>query len=188
MTTKNLPTLIVTLCCLASVPQTKASDGCPLPKGGTPARLDYLRGDRSTLEPKCILEAINHIDGRSYPQAGAVLIQYLDFRDPTLGQMWTPAIMAYPAIGALYIVGKSVVPELIEAVARPDTSEVIRDNATSAIFTIYRSSVGGITALVSAAHEEKDPTASGRLMGQARKFAARCRPAERNDCESAVLK
>lgn len=190
---RGVPVLLGALCCLAPMQLMAADEGCPVLKGkSTAAHLEYLRGDRSKLATKCILSAMDYLGAKSFVQASAVLIQYLDYQDPSSkGQVgkWGSIIYAYPAIEALYGLGKPVVPELIAVISETNTVELVRQTAAEAIALIYGASrPDAIGALVSAAHAQTDPIASNHLMDQARWLAARCIPAARNECENAVLK
>ncbi len=191
----NRSTLILfgALCSLAPVRLRAADESCPVLKGkSTEAHLDYLRGDRSKLAPKCIVAAITYVGVEHYAPASAVLIQYLDYQDPfSKGQVgkWGSIIYAYPAVAALYGLGKPVVPELIAVISETNTVELVRQNAAEAIFLISGGSrPDAIGALVSAAHAQTDPIASNHLMDQARWLAARCSVAVRNECQNALLK
>jgi len=168
------------------------TDGCPDLQGkSTEAHLEYLRGDRSKLAPKCIVAAIRYIGAERYAKASAVLIQYLDYHEPDYRQQIPLRLSipnVYPAVDALNSLGKPVVPELIAVVSNLDAPELVRRNAAEAIFLIYAVSPEGIAVLVRAAHAEKDPMASNLLMDQARRLAATCLAASRNDCENAALK
>ncbi len=190
---RNIPILLGALCCLAPMQPMAADGGCPDLKGKSTAdHLEYLRGDRSKLATKCILAAMDYVGAKRYAQASAVLIQYLDYQDPgSQGQVGKRAsiLYAYPAVEALYSLGKPVVPELIAVISGASTIELVRHNAAEAVALIYGTSrPDAIAVLVSAGHAQTDPIASNHLMDQARWLAARCIPAWRNECENAVLK
>jgi hypothetical protein len=122
-----------------------------------------------------------------------VLVQYLDYHEPDYFRQ-LPLRLApdaiYPAIGALYRLGRQVVPELTAAISDASTSDLVRQNAADTIFLMYGpNNPEGIAVLVRAAHAQTDdPTASIRLMDQARRLARKCGITARNDCENAVLK
>jgi len=124
---------------------------------------------------------------KRYPQASSVLIHYLDYRVRShMKAPLTPLI--YPAVDALYSLGKQVVPELVAAISDGATTDLARQNAAETIFLIYGTKPEGIAVLVVAAHAESDVLSAVRLMDQARRLAGRCPAATRNDCENAVLK
>jgi hypothetical protein len=190
---RNIPVLLGALCCLAPMRLIAADESCPDLKGKSTAdHLEYLRGDRSKLSAKCVVAAIGYVDAKRYAPASAVLIQYLDYQDPdSKGQVGKRAMVvyAYPAVDALCSLGKLVVPELIAVISNPDVTDLVRRNAGWAIFLMYGAgNPAGIAVFVDAAHAQTDPTASNRLMDQARWFADRCLVAVRNDCENAVLR
>ena len=191
--TRSIPILLGALCCLAPIRLMAADEGCPDLRGkSTAAHLEYLRGDRSKLLAQCIVSAIRYIGGAHYSQGSAILIQYLDYQDPDSRlrkDIGASILYAYPAVDALYSLGKPVVPELTTVVSSPDATDVARQNAAETIFLIYgANNPEGIAVLVRAAHAQADPTASIRLIDQARRLAGKCLATARNDCENAVLK
>jgi len=121
--------------CVASAQPARATDNCPDLEGkDAAAHLEYLRGDRSKLKPECAAAAMRYLGAKRFSQASAVLIQYLDYRTESPGK--APMIpIIYPAVDALHSLGKPVVPELVAAVANPDTTEAARQNAAWTIFT-----------------------------------------------------
>jgi len=190
---RNLLITLSALLLLAPTQSIGADEGCLTLKGkDAAAHLEYLRGDRSKLVGQCIVTAIGYVGGKRYAQGSAVLIQYLDYQDPASlfrRDIGASILYAYPAVSALYNIGKPVVPELITTIADAGTAELIRQNAAYAIALMYGATrPDGIAVLVSAAHAQTDPIASIHLMDQARWLASRCIPASKNDCENAVLK
>jgi hypothetical protein len=186
-------TQLVTLSCVAALRCLYAADGCLSLEGkDAAAHLEYLRGDRSKLEAACIAAAMEYVSAKHYSPAAPVLIQYLDYHEPgNPGRSGKRAIIvyAYPAVSALWSLGKPIVPLLAAAVADEKVAELVRQNAAETIFLIYGAdNPEGITVMVRAAHAQSDPIAALRLMDQARRLASRCLPASRNDCENEVLK
>jgi len=170
----------------------RATDNCSDLEGkDTAAHVEYLRGDRSKVAALCVVAAIKYLSVKPRaPEASAVLIRYLDYADPRLGQGVKSGIILYryPAVDILTSLGKSGVPELVATIANADTTELVRRNATLSINLMYGLTADAIGVLVSAAHAEADPMAANRIMNQARWLAATCIPQYRNDCENAVLK
>ena len=187
---RHFPILLGAMCCLAAVEFAKAADGCPdLDGKNTEAHLEYLRGDRTKLAPKCIVAAIKYVGGEHYASASAVLIQYLDYPDPAAVARRAYVLEVYPAIDALYSLRKQVLPELTAFIADAKTAELVRENAAFAILLLHGANQPeGISVLVRAARSQTDPTASARLMDKARWLATKCIEGTRNDCENAVLK
>lgn len=191
--TRNHPALLAALWCLALVQPARSADGwADLQGKDAAARVEYLRGDRSKLAAKCIIAAIKYVGGKRYAEASRVLTQYLDFQDPDYlhqGGLKGSVLYVYPAVDALSTLGKPAVPELTKVIADAKTSDLVRRNAGWALFLMYGvNQAEGIAALVSAAHAETDPSASIRLMDEARWFAGRCIVTARNECENEVLK
>jgi hypothetical protein len=186
---RSLPILLGALCA-GSIQLLLADDGCPHLEGkDAPAHLEYLRGDAANLSSKCIVASIRYLGGKRYAQASATLTQYLDYPDPVAVARRGRLTEVYPAIEAVYSLHKLVVPELTAAIADAKTTELARDNAAVVILLLFGANQPeAIATLVSAAHAQTDPTAAVRLMDKARRLAARCIEANRNECENAVLK
>ena len=122
---RNLLITLSALLLLAPTQSIGADEGCLTLKGkDAAAHLEYLRGDRSKLVGQCIVTAIGYVGGKRYAQGSAVLIQYLDYQDPASlfrRDIGASILYAYPAVSALYNIGKPVVPELITTIADAGT-------------------------------------------------------------------
>jgi hypothetical protein len=93
----------------------------------------------------------------------------------------------YPAITALFEIGKPAIPDLVGAIADPDTSDVARSNAIEALFLIHREDVSEAVALLNRASKEApDWQSSQRLMDAARRMADMCRGPAINSCLNAL--
>jgi len=163
---------------------TTAVAVCPEPIGKSiDAQMEYLRQDRSVLAPDCAATAMRNLGAKRYTNATSLLIKYLDYRVGS--HMKAPMLMTvYPAVDALYSLGKPVVADLLAVIASPTTTDQARENAAETILLIYRLSPEGIGAPVKAARAEPDQESSVRLMDQARRLAGRCPEAIRNACEN----
>jgi hypothetical protein len=191
ITIRATVTLAGALSLLGRVSPVFAASACAaLENKNAEARLEYLQGDRSLLDKDCILYAIERFGNERYSAAVKTLVGYLDYRNPDpplVPKRLTPT--AYPAVEALFQIGKSAIPDVVEVIADAATSDLVRNNAGDAVFAIYRADPAeGIAVMVRAAHATTDPMASLRLMDQARRQATRCGPQWRNDCENATLK
>jgi hypothetical protein len=88
------------------------------------------------------------------------------------------------------MIGKSAMPALIEAIANPATSEILRFNATSLIFSIY--SRGDLLEAIrvlkrgARARESTDWEGSQRLVDAARKTAGMCSETMASSCMDAL--
>jgi hypothetical protein len=173
-----------------------AAFSCAELEGAKPeVHLEYLQRDRSALRPDCIFYAMEQIGLKHYAPAVKTLIKYLDYRvpeDPTKARwavvMRIPMLSdIYPATGALFDIGKPAIPDLVGAIAGPDTSDVARSNAIEALFLIHREDVSEAVALLNRASKEStDWQASQHLMDAARRMADKCRGPAINSCMKAL--
>jgi hypothetical protein len=182
-------------------PILAADEACAKLQKTTPGlRLQYLQGDRAGLDRGCVIYAIKQLGNDRYAPAIETLVGYLDFREPgprNWGTAKNPFIPRnglppgglYPAVGALFQIGKTTVPKLIEAIADSATTDLVRANAGDTVLAIYCADPpAGIAAIVSAAHANADPAAAIRLMDEARRQASLCIAQTRNECENSALK
>ena len=146
--------------CFGTASGAPAAFSCAELEGAKPeVHLEYLQRDRSALRPDCIFYAIDQIGLKHYAPAVKTLIKYLDYRvheDPSKAGL--PVIMRiptlgslYPAITALFEIGKPAVSGLVGAIAGPDTTDVARSNAIEALFLIHREDVSEAVALLNRA-------------------------------------
>jgi hypothetical protein len=161
-------------------------------------RLAYLQGERSRLDRNCALYAIEQLGNDHYEAAIRTLIGYLDYRAPDPPAYsapdgpivlkvawWRP----YPAVDALFQIGKAAIPQLVEAIADASASDLVHNNAGDTVLLIYREDMpGGVAVLARASHTRSDPAESIHLVDQARRQAGKCILEMRNDCENAALK
>jgi hypothetical protein len=191
-TTRNLTIFLGSLWCLAGTQPARTAGACPELEGkDAAAHLEYLRGDRSKLTPPCVAAAMEYVGAKHYIQAGPTLTQYLDYPEPAPLTVVKRAIplYAYPAVSALYSLGKPVVRDLISAALNPGASALVRQNAAETVFLIYGADNSeGIAVLVRAARAGADPVASAHVMDEARRLAGKCLAESRNECENAVLR
>jgi hypothetical protein len=182
--------------CFGTASGAPAAFSCAELEGAKPeVHLEYLQRDRSALKPDCIFYAIDQIGLKHYAPAIKTLIGYLDYpvpedpakarwpvimRIPTLGSL-------YPAITALFEIGKPAIPDLVDSIADPDMTDVARSNAIEALFLIHREGVSEAVALLNRASKEStDWQASQRLMDAARRMADMCRGPAINSCMKAL--
>ena len=182
--------------CFGTASGAPAAFSCAELEGAKPeVHLEYLQRDRSALKPDCIFYAIDQIGLKHYAPAIKTLIRYLDYpvpedpakarwpvimRIPTLGSL-------YPAITALFEIGKPAIPDLVDSIADPDMTDVARSNAIEALFLIHREDVSEAVALLNRAGKESaDRLASQRLMDAARRMADKCRGPAISSCMKAL--
>lgn len=104
------------------------------------ASISFLEQQIDIRESPCITTVITQLDRARTTEAIAVLIRYLDFVDPATAP--TPDGFAdkrpdYPAIGALFLIGKAATANLLAAIQASE-SPIIRRNAAKAYQAIYR--------------------------------------------------
>jgi hypothetical protein len=181
--------------CFGTASGAPAAFSCAELEGAKPeVHLEYLQRDRSALKPDCIFYAMDQIGLKHYAPAIKTLIRYLDYpvpedpakarwpvmRIPTLGSL-------YPAITALFEIGKPAALDLAGSIADPDTPDVARSNAIEALFLIHREGVSEAVALLNRASKEStDWQASQRLLDAARRMADMCRGPAISSCMKAL--
>jgi hypothetical protein len=92
-------------------------------------------------DPKKVVEAINKLGEMKAASAVDDLAQLLTFRLVSVGEiltgMRTEADTRFPAITALYLIGKPALPSLIKVVEDFDEQDLMSRNAWRAIFSIF---------------------------------------------------
>ena len=187
---------ILAALCFGSASRAPAVFSCAELEGAkAEVHLEYLQRDRSALKPDCIFYAMDQIGLKRYAPAAKALIKYLDYRvpeDPSKAGlpvfMRVPTLGSlYPAITALFEIGKPAVPDLVGAIAGQDTTDVARNNAIEALFLIHREDVSEAVALLNrAGRESADRLASQRLMDAARRMADKYRGPAISSCMKAL--
>jgi hypothetical protein len=187
---------ILAALCFGSASGAPAVFSCAELEGAkAEVHLEYLQRDRSALKPDCIFYAMDQIGLKHYAPAVKTLIKYLDYRvpeDPSKAGL--PVIMRiptlgslYPAIPALFEIGKPAALDLVGSIADPDTPDVARSNGIEALFLIHREDVSEAVALLNrAGRESADRLASQRLMDAARRIADKCRGPAISSCMKAL--
>jgi hypothetical protein len=160
-------------------------------------KLEYLRGDRSMLNPGCVVYAIQQLGAERYTAAADVLATYLDFQAPGTEKVGAPGTVyrripslgdKYPAATALFEIGKPATPSLVRVIANSASSDLLRKNALEVLFAVHRENLAdGTRELNNASRSATDNEAATRLLHAAREFAAKCPGRWRNDCAAALL-
>ncbi len=180
--------------------QAVAQRRCAELEGAKPqAHLEYLQRDRSTLNPSCIINAMGEIslaiEGQRFDRhtEGVKTLTYLDYRVPDESKLSGALSLnrnPYPASNALSIIGKPVVPALIEAIANSATSDIARSNAIGVIVALHSredlSEAVRVLRRAAKAKESADWEASQRLSDAAQKTAGMCRGLMTNACMDAL--
>lgn len=183
--------LVAATCVAATTPP------CPELQGKKPANLlAYLDRDRAALSPDCIVYAIRELGAQQYVAAVNTLAMYLDFRMPgTEKKVHDVTIVRiptlgdkYPAVVALFEIGKPALPSLVHMIGHGATSDLLRNNALEVVLVIHRENMAeAVRALSHASRTSSDSATAIRLWDAARKEASRCPGEIRNHCEDALL-
>jgi hypothetical protein len=97
-----------------------------------------------TENPKKLAQAIEELGQRQISEAVPELIEYLNFRrihdweGSGLVLHPLPEEGDYPAVGALFSIGKPAMPALIKAIEEKDTNSIESKNALKTIQLIFR--------------------------------------------------
>jgi hypothetical protein len=147
---------------------------------------------------RCVTWAIHKLGSEHYEPAISILTKLLDFhRPPTerekLGFTNVGGIAGiwdlYPAVGALELLGKNVLPEVLRAIQAASTSPTARENAVFVWMEIYRYNDEQPKAVALLKQEEmnvKDDATKQRLAWAVQKAVARCNPADIDACREAA--
>lgn len=168
--------------------------------------LEYLSGDRAVLSSDCVEVALRRlgvngsVPASSVPVAIDILVRFLDFRSEGAASVgvllpppeWTRFYL-YPARTALVGIGPRAVDRLISAIADATASDIVVENATYAIDSIYNvadgpsGSLRAVVALSGAASATSNASSASRLRAEARKLAGKCAGSElQSRCEAAL--
>jgi len=107
------------------------------PKEGTSAgeAISFLEESKFDAHANyvCVIGAIRNLEYVHTRKAADVLVEYLDYRRPADEVVTGSSMEPYPAISALFGVGKPALPPLVRVVAISYRSKTARDNAVKTI-------------------------------------------------------
>lgn len=197
LTNRITPVLAVIGLLLGTAVNCVASEsGChELAPAKPEEHLAYLQPERSRLKPECIQFAMTELGVKHYLPAIKELVKWLDYRIPETPIKERSAVQMhptwlgnfYPAMNALFLIGKPANSELLAVIASAET-DLVREHATETYCTINRSDVPqAIATLVRASHDSELTSARQKLWDSA-KWAAMnfCAPDTRNACLHAL--
>jgi len=144
----------------------------------------------------CITWAIKRLGREQYEPSISALIRLLDFRRPRTQRekqgiylrmqgLWE----IYPAVGALDLMGKKALPELLRAIEADSTSVTARENAVSVWMEIYRygdEHPKGVALLKQEEMNAKNDATMQRLAWAVHKALKWCNPPEEVACTAAA--
>jgi hypothetical protein len=189
--------MVATIVTFAQPAHARKQPHCALLASAEPERLfQYLRGDRSKLQPSCIEFALSRLGPARYRPSLELLISYLDFRSPEASQLtdgivlnvqW-PLAEEFPAALAVFDFGVEASEALVRAIKDPALPELVRINAAEVLFMANPDRSRAIVALAEAAEIEGQVDSGQRLHDLAKQLAGRCRwPENRVACEEALV-
>ncbi len=100
----------------------------------------FLEEQRVTRQSPCISAVIKQVGQSRDVSAAHVLVRYLDFVDPATAPSPDGSAFTrpdYPAVDALFQIGKPATRELVSAIQAGESSK-IRENAANTYMFVYR--------------------------------------------------
>jgi hypothetical protein len=142
--------------------------------------IDKLRaviGDKQLRrhDPKRVIAAINRLGELKADSAIADLISILTFRQEFSEEQQEIDIIGlgqiYPAVGALWQIGKPALPAVTAVIATTDTKSIESRNATYTVMLIFRDyPKEGVSYLEDQASKAQKPAAASRLRAAAERI------------------
>lgn len=190
----RLKTIVMVLFC--SHHSIVAQPCAELAAAGQSDAIKYLNRGRDSQTALCVEHALRQIGETGSIEGIAIVLRYLDYRrEPTPSEKRGATNLntwyQYPAMIALFEIGKPAMPYLIDLLAS-DTNNLRRRNALETIGDIYREDpAAGVKLLSSAAEKVKGndmrvTEAETRLTEASRELAKMCPPRVRSQCEAVL--
>jgi hypothetical protein len=155
--------------------------------------VDYLRQDRTALEPICIENALRILAKRRSGPSNAtereILVKYIDFKVERVGVPLSgrvgPTSKEYIAADALVDYGKLVIPDLKAILINDDASKRSRVNAAKVYFWMAPNAPT-IAYISKAGRNAGDPEAGDELTHLASLMVRGCAKDEQDACRNAL--
>jgi hypothetical protein len=128
-----------------------------------------IRNSQLRIEdPKKVVEAINKLGEMNAASAVDDLAQLLTFRLVSLGErltgITTEADQRFPAVSALYLIGKPALPALVKVIENFDEQDLMSRNARYTMVAIFRGNLSeGVKHINQAASRSSSALGSQRL-------------------------
>lgn len=125
---------------MASSPLAAQDQSCSIVMSSSASSIRFLEEQRDTRQSTCISSVIKKLGQAHDVDAVGVLASYLDFVDPaTLPRPDGASDVRpdYPAVAALFQIGKPATHELLSAIQASESS-IIRENAAKTYMFVYR--------------------------------------------------
>jgi hypothetical protein len=136
----KLSLILLAFTIMVCSPSWAQDESCSAVLSTSASSLTFLGEQKDTRESPCVSAAIKRLGQARDVNAIHVLVSYLDFVDPGTSPRpdgFSDVRPVYPAVGALFLIGKSSTRELLATIQRGD-SPIIRQNATKAYQAVYR--------------------------------------------------
>jgi hypothetical protein len=136
-----MKTALIILSLAVCLPSAAQDNSCAvLRKAGSTGARKFLEQQSVIRRSTCITSMIKRLGDCHDVKAVHVLVDYLDYLDPATAPRQggeSDLRPDYPAINALFQIGKPATPELIAEI-RHGASPLLRRNATLAFLFVYR--------------------------------------------------
>jgi hypothetical protein len=150
----------------------------------------FLSTGAHTASPECVTAAIRRAEELRAANAKDVLVTLLDFKRPETERekMHISSLRdAFPAVPALFAIGKPAVPTIVTALRGEHLSDLARQNAIRALVLIYRDNPpDAISVLKKAETNLTSPAEGPRLQSAQRQAAKLCGKTWQAQCELAL--
>lgn len=138
----------------------------------------------------CVTWAIKKLGKEQYEPAIAMLTKLLDFRRPPTPRekqgiyLRLPIVSEiYPAAGALHLIGKKALPEVLRVIEADSGSALARENAVTVWMGMYRyEAAKGVALLKQEETKTKDIAIKQRLSWAISKALTWCNPPDEAAC------
>lgn len=182
---------VVALMIAGSIGSCAQAEDCPSVTNLSQAELlQWIDGHRDRSEGLCLAIAINRIGEFRSVEATSTLLDFLDFQRPETDREKLHISTLhdkFPAVPALFSIGKPAVPQILERLKTGNLSENARHNAVRSLVLIYRDNpVDAVTALRKAADKLGNDVEKDRILVSARDAASTCPKSWQSRCSAAL--
>ena len=165
-------------------------------KHTTPERMvEYLQQSTGALSQTCVAYAIDELGSRKHVAAAEILTKYLDFPRPGTELNGRTNVIVripwlgdyYPAVDALFEIGRPAIPSLIRVLGAGGTSDLARRNAVGVVGAVFRDNVVDAVVLLNDANRSaEDPGVAGRLLDAAKQMVKECPGSVQPRCQAVL--
>jgi hypothetical protein len=196
-TAANLAVLCLTLACPVRAQHSLQNECASLQNARLPDLVQFLNGVApDEKNGDCITWAINKLGEERYKPSITVLIKFLDFRRPPTQREKQGIYLRmqgvweiYPAAGALSLIGRKALPEVLQTIESDSTTATAKENAVFVWMETYRDTDEHLRAIAILKQEESqssDEKVRQRLRWATRRALSWCNPIEEKACQAAA--